>query len=242
VDAGLHRVAWDLRYPAPDPVSLDPPPDDPAPWDQEPQGPLASPGNYSVSMAKRVEGELQELAGPQRFEAVPLGTATLGATDREALVAFQEQVADLQRAVLGASRALDDAETRVAHLKKGILDTPDADELLASLVRDVEDDLTDLKTELRGDRTISSRSESTPPSLMGRVNQIVSGSWQATSAPTATHRANYRIASEEFTAWLPRLRTLVEQDLAAVEEGLEDAGGPWTPGRLPEWEGAGSRP
>jgi len=108
-----------------------------------------------------------------------------------------------------------------------------------SQVRALDSMLADLKVELRGDRTISSRGESTPPSLMGRIGQIVSGSWNATSAPTVTHRSNYRIAAEAFSDWLPRLRTLMEQDLAALEDELEAAGGPWTPGRLPRWEGVG---
>jgi hypothetical protein len=195
-------------------------------------------------MATRVDGQVQPVEGSMTFAAVPLGTATLGTEDRAALVAFQRDVAALQRAVWGASRALGEAETRIAHLKKGIADTLSSGQEAAldamdTRVRALESVLADLKAELRGDRTISSRAESTPPSLMGRISQIVSGSWNATSAPTATHRGNYRIAAEAFSDWLPRLRTLMEQDLSALEDDLEAAGGPWTPGRLPRWEGAG---
>jgi hypothetical protein len=245
VSAGLHRVAWDLRYPASNPVSLDPPPADPAPWDQPPVGPLAMPGTYSVSMATRVDGQVRPAEGPINFAAVPLGTATLGSEDRASLVAFQRDVASLQRAVSGASRALGEAETRLAHLKKGVMDTPSEGQEAALRdmdvqVRALESRLADLKVELRGDRTISSRGESTPPSMMGRISKIVSNAWNATSAPTLTHRDNYTIAATAFSDWLPRLRTLVEQDLVALEDELEAAGGPWTPGRLPRWEGTGS--
>jgi photosystem II stability/assembly factor-like uncharacterized protein len=245
VSAGLHRVAWDLRYPASNPVSLDPPPADPAPWDQPPVGPLAMPGTYSVSMATRVDGQVQPAEGPINFAAVPLGTATLGSEDRASLVAFQQDVASLQRAVSGASRALGEAETRLAHLKRGVMDTPSEGQEAAlrgmdMQVRVLESRLADLKVELRGDRTISSRGESTPPSMMGRISKIVSNAWNATSAPTLTHRDNYTIAATAFSDWLPRLRTLVEQDLVALEDELEAAGGPWTPGRLPRWEGTGS--
>jgi len=106
-------------------------------------------------------------------------------------------------------------------------------------VRELDTRLKDLRVAFRGDRTISSRSEPVPPSLVGRVGNIVSGAWNITSAPTATQKESYSIAAEAFADLLPRLRTLVEEDLTQLEEELEAAGGPWTPGRLPTWE-AGS--
>ena len=50
-----------------------------------------------------------------------------------------------------------------------------------------------------------------------------------------THRDNYRIASEEFAEFLPRLRALVD-DLEDLEGRMEAAGSPWTPGRFPSWQ------
>ena len=60
---GFHRVAWDLRFPAITPVSLDAKIDP----DNEPQGFLAAPGTYTVSLSQRVRGETVELAAPQEF-------------------------------------------------------------------------------------------------------------------------------------------------------------------------------
>jgi hypothetical protein len=36
---------------------------------------------------------------------------------------------------------------------------------------------------------------------------------------------------------LTRLRTLVETDVARLEKAMEAAGAPWTPGRIPVWNG-----
>ncbi len=72
---------------------------------------------------------------------------------------------------------------------------------------------------------------------MSRIQQVVFGHWSSTSAPTATHRQNYEIAAAEFSTMLDELRTLVEGDLVALEEKLEAAGAPWTPGRaIPRWQ------
>jgi hypothetical protein len=55
-------------------------------------------------------------------------------------------------------------------------------------------------------------------------------------ATTSTHRQAYEIASEEFAQQLASLRTLVQVDLAKLEKSMEQAGAPWTTGRLPEWK------
>ncbi len=70
-----------------------------------------------------------------------------------------------------------------------------------------------------------------------RFWQIVFGHWSSTSAPMATHHRNYETAAAEFSEMLDDLRALVEGDLVALEEKLEAAGAPWTPGRaIPQWQ------
>jgi hypothetical protein len=233
VTAGFHRVAWDLRYPAADPVNLEP--STPRPWSEAPSGPMVVPGRYSVSIAKRVRGEVTPLGQSQTFETVPLGTASLPAGDREELLAFQRQTARLQRAVLGSVRAVGEAQNRITHIKRALDDTPGADPSLAERARKIEMQLADLLVELSGDRTIRRRSEPTPPSIEERVQRIVGGQWASTSAPTQTNRDAYRYASELFRPVLSNLTRLIEVDLAQLELEMDSAGAPWTPGRVPRW-------
>jgi len=232
--AGFTRVAWDLRYPVPDPTNLAPA--DVDPWDRLPAGPLAAPGRYTVAIAKRVRGVVTPLSEPQTFNAVPLGTASLPPADRKALLEFEEKTASLQRAVLGAVRAAGEAHTRIDHLKKALADAPAADPTLAVSLRAIEARLKDLDVELSGDSTVASRSEPTPPAIADRVATIVTGHWDATSAPTATHRRNYDIAAAQFAPFLVKLRTLILTDLKQLEDQADAAGAPWTPGRVPDWK------
>jgi len=234
VTAGFSRVAWDLRYPAFDPTNISPP--EPDPWDRLPVGPLAAPGRYSVALAKRVDGVITPIGSPQTFEAVPIGTASLPAADRAALVDFEEKTGRLQRVVLGAQKALGEAQTRIDNLKKAIADTPGAAAKLQTDLRAIELRLKDVDLQLNGDSTRSSRNEPTPPSIVDRVQTVVTGGWDATSAPTATQRRNYEIAATEFKPVLEKLRALVLVDLAKLESAAEAAGAPWTPGRVPDWK------
>jgi hypothetical protein len=234
IKAGFHRVAWDLRYPPARPAELKP--EEPDPFHEPPLGPMAAPGTYSVELARRVEGKLAPLGEPQTFTAQPLGFAGVPAGDRPALLTFQRQVASLQRAVLGAVESAKETQGRIDLLKKAVDDTPGADAGLGDEVRAVESRLNDLKTDLEGDSVRRKRSEPTLPGIVDRVQAIVDGSWLATSAPTQTQRDNYGAAARQFQAALARLTTLVEADLAGIEQRAEAAGAPWTPGRVPRWK------
>ncbi|NUQ41254.1 MAG: glycosyl hydrolase [Calditrichaceae bacterium] len=235
VKAGFHRVAWDLRYPAANPASLEPP-DTEDPFAEQPVGPLAAPGTYTVFLAKRVDGKETPLGAPQTFSAEPLNIAALPAADRAALLAFQQKTARLQRAVLGAENVADEAQTRLNYIKRALLDTPGADPALLQEALALQNRLKDLQTKLSGDRVVASRNEPTPPAIVDRVQGIVYGHWASTAAPTQTHRSAYQIAAEEFTTVLDGLRVLIEADLKNLEDKLESAGAPWTPGRVPRWK------
>lgn len=234
-EAGVHRAVWDLRFPAPDPTSLEAPDTDNL-FSTPPAGPMAAPGVYQVEIAQRVDGKVTRLIGPERFEVQALGLATLGAPDRAALLAFQHQTARLQRAVTGAEEAIGEAETRIKHLKKALLDTPAAPPELHDQVRALEPRLRDIKIALSGDRLLASENEPTPSSISDRVSTIIGTQWSSSSAPTGTSQEAYRVAAELFATELAKLRALIATDLAALEAQAEAAGAPWTPGRLPSWQ------
>lgn len=233
-DKGFQRVAWNLRYPVSTPTELAPPPDQP-PWAEPPAGPLALPGTYTVTLAQETDGVVTPLAEPQAFEVVALELATFAAQDRDEVLAFQKRVGRLQRAVHGALRAADEAQVRVAYVRKTLLETPGADAALLTEAQRLQQRLNELLTKLRGDQTRSKRELPRAPALLERVENVVD-QWGTTMAPTQTQRAEYQRAGTEFAGVLADLRTLIEQDLRGLEAKLEAAGGAWTPGRLPDWK------
>ena len=234
VTAGFHRVSWDLRYPTLEPASLTDPSGD-NPFNQPPQGPMAVPGRYTVTFAERAEGKVTPLGDPQTFTAEPLGLASLPAEDHPAVLAFQEKTALLLRAVLGAGKLVKDTEERLNYIQRALLNTPKADQKLVDQAEALETRLQDLNEKLNGSSIVRSHNEADPPAITERVNQVVGGHWSSTSAPTQTHMENYRLAAQSFAPVLEELRKLVEVDLKNLENQLEAAGAPWTPGRVPVW-------
>ncbi len=239
--AGMHRVTWDLRFPAATlPAAQPGRPDDDEPGEEGPRpapsGPLVMPGTYQVSLARRVTGEWKNLAGPHKFEVAVDGAATLAASDRAALAEFQQKVWRLQRAVAGALETANSLRTRMGLIKRALQETPAADQKLRGSAQDIEKRLNEILRELRGDTSARQRQENTAPSISERVNEIVGGQRMSTSKPTATHQRNYEIAGQEFATELARLRALIGADLAKLEKEMEAAGAPHTPGRIPEWK------
>jgi photosystem II stability/assembly factor-like uncharacterized protein len=236
VTAGVHRIAWDLRFPAANPTSLKPGPSATEnPFYDPPAGPLVVPGTYTVSYEKRVDGALTPLGEPQTFAVEALGLETLKAASPADLLAFERKTARLQRAVLGAVDAAEEAQEHVKVIEKALDDTPRADPKLGVEARRIARALDDLLVGLRGDRVMQKRNEPTPMSVQERVEAIVTSQWSATVAPTGTSRQAYDAAAIAFEKQLATLRTLLDTDLRALQEAMEKAGAPWTPGRVPSW-------
>ncbi|MHB8054025.1 MAG: WD40/YVTN/BNR-like repeat-containing protein [Candidatus Aminicenantales bacterium] len=229
--AGLHRVAWNLRYPAVDPTQLESAAREM--WEYEPTGPLAVPGTYTVSLAKKIDGGLTPLVGPQTFAVESLGLASLPEKDKAALLGFQKKAGELQRAMEGAATAADDALKTMAYIRKALLDTPGADPKLAETARTIETGIQEALRTLVGDATVIRRYEARTPSLMDRVYTQS----ETTGPVTATAKRDYEIAADGFGAVLEKLRGLIDADLRELGKAMEAAGAPWTPGRaLPVWK------
>jgi photosystem II stability/assembly factor-like uncharacterized protein len=229
--AGLHRVAWDLRWPAADPVSMGGGPR--SPWWQAPRGPLALPGRYEATLESRIDGEFTALAGPVGFDVIPLDLATFTAEDKEAVMAFQAEVRELRRRVMGASRASGELRDRIDHLRVALRDTPAAPGALSTELEAIRADLDAVDLELSGDDTKSARNVFQPPSIGSRVGRIASDLWSHTQPPTTTHRQALTWAAEAFETQLTDLKQL-DTRLRDLESRAEATGAPWTPGRLPQ--------
>ena len=234
-EKGIHRAAWDLRYPTVKPVSLEKK-GDLAPWDSPPTGRLVAPGTYTVTLAVDRNGTVETLAGPVRFRVVPLGLDGVDEAVLTEAVAFYDRLASLRRAVLGADRAVGEIAHRLDLLEAAALAAPGAKDDALTGIAGLRKRLRAIRTALEGDATVARHNEPTLPGIVARVERIVESQWHTTQPPTVTQRQAYRWAAEAFTPVLDELRQLAVHDLPALEETLEHAGAPWTPCRIPDWK------
>jgi hypothetical protein len=197
---------------------------------------MALPGKYTVSMDKVVDGEITELVGPQEFLCKTLGMATLPAEDKEAMLAFQQEVSEFSRIVRGTGSYLGELSDKLNLMAVAAKDASKVDSETLSEIRAVEKELAGIKIKLSGDQSLANRSYPVAPSISDRVGLIIYGLWETSSAPTSTMSQSLDIARRQFDEIYPIIKKLDEQKIPALEEKLEKSGAPYTPGRLPEWK------
>jgi len=218
--AGLHRVSWNLCRAAIDTVSD--------------RGPWVRPGRYTVSAEQRVRGQTTPLGSPQTVEVRPLLQPALPGPDREEVTVFYTTAGELQRTVRGAGRRVTEVLEELDDIQAALRRSSRATPALRDEARRLELGLQDLRERLVGGGVRAKYSEPDRLSISSRLNSATRGE-RSTYGPTKTHRRQYEIAREQFTALLPKLRQILETDYAKLQTAIENAGLPWTPGRpIPE--------
>ena len=226
---GLHRVSWDLRGPAPDPVVLDPPAFRP-PWDAEPIGPLVAPGRYSAELVLVSASGARPLGAAQSFEVKALPNLPPG-TDPAAVAAFQAETAEAGRRLAAAGGELGRVRDQLRRMRATLSEAPRADLALYARLDAAGRALAELERRLQGDPARQRLSEADTLSIGDRLWMIRAGHWQTRQMPTATQRSSLQIATAGLDAVERDLEALIAGDLAELEEAFAAAGAPWTPGR-----------
>ncbi len=231
---GIDRIAWDLKYPSPRPVKVEKDKFDPFAKDRGSW--LVMPGKYTVSISKVIDGVVTSLVGPRLFNVKVLNNVTLPAGDRKALTAFQLKVAELTRTLQGTVKLAEDLIKRTAYIKQALVSTPGGVKGLMSRAGAIEAGLDEVLFVLKGHEARASWEE-VPPGhypVERRLRVIIRSMASSTSAPGKGMLDSYDIVKAELAPLLVKLKKIAEEDLRKLEEEMDSAGVPWTPGRVPE--------
>jgi photosystem II stability/assembly factor-like uncharacterized protein len=226
VEAGFHRVAWDLRYPPVDPWT----PEEARSSFDYPTGVLAAPGTYRVAMYQRIDGELTPLDQDQQFEVVSIREPTLPGTSQEERIAFLRQVDEVQRAVTGTLKSIDEVLEQLAAIKT-ILENSTADMTLYARANSIQQRLNLQRDRLRGNETRNQFSDPGLMSVRGRLGYAIYNHNANAYGPTQTQRESFAIARDAYSDIGTALTALVDGEYQSLKRDLDAAGVPWTPGR-----------
>lgn len=223
---GLHRASWDLRLPPPNPINLTVPDFQP-PWVSDPQGPLVAPGKYSVELYVLINGKLEPQGAKQEFNVKPVYPTNDNYSE---MAAFKKQSSELSRKAYSAASQLNEAGNKLRFIKAALNKTPNAPDGLFAELTELNTSLFSLRKVLMGDGIQQSKDESTSPSILERVGDVIYGHWNTTEQPTATHQRSIEIAQSAFDQYLKDASVFFNK-LADFELKLEKAGAPYTPNR-----------
>jgi hypothetical protein len=193
---------------------------------------MAMPGEYSVEMGIFEDGAYRKLAEPRTFRCAPLWQGSMPEADQVALDAFNKKVAGLAGTLHGADAHRSYLSKRLPFIEKAILEGAGVDPALLADVQAVRQQITELGRLINGDGLRASYEGATPMSVKGRVDLITGSLWSTTAAPTGTFERAFSEARAKVDEVLDSLAKIDDQ-VKTLENELEKAGAPYTPGRMP---------
>jgi photosystem II stability/assembly factor-like uncharacterized protein len=135
---GVQRFKWNLRYTLPDPVDLSSS-SFYNPWATKDIGTLVAPGTYTVEMDLIEDGVATNLVKPTPFKVIALENTVMPADDRDAKVAFQKQVAELQAKLGVCQDILAETRTKIRYIKTAIKRSEQPYVSLTNAINAIED-------------------------------------------------------------------------------------------------------
>ena len=227
VEAGFHRVAWDLRYPSVEAW---------VPEDQREQawiptaGVLAAPGSFSVSMQKRVDGVLEDLDQSQTFEVVSVREPTLPGSTQEQRVVFDNQVNELARATQGTVKTIDAIVGELGAAKEVLLSST-ADPSLYEIANSIQKRIQAERDRLTNNEARQLYNDFDEMTVTTRLFHARFAPTTNAYGPTPAQRESLRIARSLYDNVTRQLSNLVDVEYAGLKVALDAAGVPWSPGR-----------
>jgi len=196
---------------------------------------MVSPGKFRVSLQKFSKGKLTELVTAQPFECHPINLASIPAQDQGELKAFNKKVGELTRVIQGVESFRTQLLKKMSYLHKAIERSLPLPDKTLEMALAIDTDLRLIDREINGDPLVRRFKGATPTSVRQRVELITGALWNTTAAPTNTFIKSYEMASTQMESILESLDR-VDSKIKDLETILEDAGAPYTPGRIPKWK------
>ena len=223
---GFNRVNWDLTFPDMSGELLKKKVQNE--WMKKEF--MATPGSYSVSLSKRVDGVKTDLGTVQNFEVVSLRDGALPRAPYEDVIAFRNKYFDFQQNLTATKLALA-KDLQIINAMKNALDkAPSPAEGLSAKIAKTRADLMDLDEQLTGNKVKAEIGESSAPTPQNGDFIGTVALRSSTHGPTGTHKAALDLAIERLGEIKGALQAIDTQTLPALKTELKQAGAPWIEG------------
>ena len=221
-DKGFHRVAWDLRYPAPDVIQLN---HKAQPGEQPPKGMLTSPGTYTVQLYKQVDGSITKLSEPVSFKVVPLREGALKGASPEEATAFMKSYDAVIAKSSSLELAMSNATKRTKAMQSALSRVTAAPGELDNKLHKLTSQLNELDREYHGNGAKREIGEKTKSAINDRLFSLYIGLSNSTYGPTSTHKKTMQIVNDQLSSIESKLET-IKTEMGKLSSDLGEAGAP----------------
>ncbi|MFT6166172.1 MAG: photosystem II stability/assembly factor-like uncharacterized protein [Vicingaceae bacterium] len=224
---GVHRVAWDLRYPFTDAIrSAKIPKDD----DDLPKGLMAAPGEYTATLVKLIEGKSTELGKTQRFRVKRLKKGSLEGSSDDVTAAFWRKLEGINSQLSASNVVLNENQEKLKRMSIALSRSQSAPGDLDKQLYELRNRLLLMSKQLNGDPIRSSVGEKSKPTIESRVSAAVMGTTNSTYGPTPMHKQSLEIAQKQLTALRKELKDIINVQMPSLEQALKAVNAPYVKG------------
>ena len=225
---GIHRVNWDLRHASKNVVRLGRASQNRG--FRRGGGFMATPGTYSVTLYKKVDGVLTQLAEPKSFEVVPLREGALPNQSPESITAFRQEMEALVMDITATSLQLEKGINTVNAMETALTRSNGDITQLSAAVHQAKMALNDLDFQLNGNKAKDEIGARNAPTIRSRM--FIGYRGLSTSyGPTPTHRQSIDIAKKQLISLKAKLGDIVKNTIPNLEKDLQNAGAPLIEGQ-----------
>lgn len=220
---GIHRVAWDLRFPPTAAIRSAEPPKNPQ---DVPKGFMAAPGQYTATLVKLVDGVSTELAPAQPFKVVRMRKGALKGSSPTATSAFWREIEAINLALSATDLTVKAAQEQVNLMRLSLQHSQSAPGELDKRLHALDNRLHAMRKQLSGDPLRKEVGEKFLPTIGDRVSVAEMGTRNSAYGPTPTHKQSLAIAQTQLKQLQSVLDQLVNAELPALEKALKEAKAP----------------
>jgi len=191
---------------------------------------MVTPGTYSVTLVKRVDGVTTTLQGPKQFKVVPMYKGALPRKSINEMNQFREEVVAFQQDLTATNTMMRQQMQKIAAIRRAANKTTAPNDVLLQDINTARLRLLAIQKELQGHPVKSEIGERSNPTA-NNGNSIAWRAFGNTYGPTGTHKAFLERVKSQLVQVKNKLKSISETTLPAIERRLQQAGAPWIEGQ-----------
>jgi len=224
---GFNSVNWNLSYPNKSGERL-----------QAPRGRrgfrgggvMVTPGSYTVTLVKQINGTQIELQGPETFQVTPLLESTLPRKSYQEINSFREAAFAFQQDLTATNIALSKSQQTIDAMLRALNKATSPSKDLYTRLHATKTALLEIDEELHGNSVKDEIGERSNPT----ASDGNSLGWRAlgnTYGPTAEHKGLLSRVQSQLRKVKSKLSPIINSTLPVLENDLKKTGAPWIEGQ-----------
>ena len=221
---GLHRLTWDFRYSGVTGVYAG----KHSNIANQGFGMPATPGNYTLEMAKVIDEKITPFGNKQAFKVASLYNNRLQANPE--VHKYNLRIAYVARKFSILNHRIEYQKSQIDKIILAVKENAVEPQEMVNKALEVKNSIDSLNTLINRDQTKRKRYAPAAPGIQGRLNNVIYNVWNSPEPATGTMRNNLEIVEKHIMT----IEEVVKANAIKIDElntYLDKIGAPYTPGR-----------